>query len=166
MSEEARFCLGCKQKVVEGRVKHSPGCKVAVELREQREAEETLAAILSDKGKYQEFLTESIAKHLIRLHQLAMRGSHRSAQQFREGALDILELLNAEGEKRDSQAAGVLGQQSLDQPGGTRRRAAGTVRGLDGTPVAVAPGEGRGRAAGDSDEGRTRSGEPDQAVPE
>src|SRR5262245_51217117 len=166
MPETARVCLGCKQPVVDARVRHSPGCKVALELKEEREAKETLATILSDKQAYQTFLTESIAKHLIRLHQLAMRGSHRSAQQFREGALDILELLNAETEKRDGEAAGLPRQQSLHEQSSPRGNAARALRRMDGAPVAMAAGSGRGGTADHPDEGRSGHGDADQAVPE
>ena len=161
-----RQCFGCKQPVVEGRCKHSPGCKVAVEIREQQEATETLAQILGDKAKYRTFLTESIAKHLIRLHQLAMRGSYRSAQQFREGALDILELLNEEGAKRDDPKASVPRGEPVNKQGGARGGTAGAVREVDGAPVGVAAGPRRGGQPGDPDEGRAGHGEPDKAVSE
>ena len=109
-------CPGCKVEIKpDSPVTHAQGCKIAAEKRAKKELDEIVDRILDDPEEYKTFLTRSIASHMVRLHQLAMLGSHRAAEQFRTGALDVLELIGADQKtaKRTGQAAGVSGKPNL-----------------------------------------------------
>jgi hypothetical protein len=151
----------CKAVADEGgSLKHNPGCKLWQQKMLMKELEETLEKIKNDPDAMRDFIRESVAKHLIKLHQLAMQGSHRAAQQFREAGMDVLELLAKEdsrgkaNEKRGHEAAGVAGKKRPRHESGTAAGGAQAAREAVGEPpVGVVAGEGHGRDAGSPDEG-------------
>lgn len=155
-------CAVCKATADEGgNLKHNPGCKLWAQKVLAKELEEILARIKDDPDLMRDFIRESVAKHLIKLHQLAMQGSHRAAQQFREAGMDVLELLAKEEsrgkahEKRGHEAAGVARKkQPRNQSGAAAGGEEAPREAVVEPPVGVVAGEGHGRDAGGDDEGR------------
>lgn len=84
---------------------HTSDCRLAARLNDRLKADAYAQKLVENPEEYIQFLSLSMAAHLVKLDSMARQGDVKAAEAFRRAAMDALEVIGAQ--KTQQQTGGA-----------------------------------------------------------